>query len=270
VRDGGSLELLTVKKDGCNAYSAENLASIKKHSKAQYATVSSFDAKNMDAFVSRSLRDSKDIGTLTDFAVSNGITGIEIDFEDVSKWSPSEYGRYKQFLSVLGNALHAKGKKLMVDAPPISSKADEALSVWRYADFVELPVDQMVIMAYDYEYDNGADKGLAPLDWIKKVIDWASSKYPDKSRITVGIPSYGYRGTMSGETFTILTHEQMAREPGFASAKRQSQTGELTWQNGNDTYFYSDSQSMAAKLKAIRDAGITSVSVWHLGGNPWF
>lgn len=265
----GELMLLTEANSGCNGYSAANIASIKAHSSAQYATVSSLDKESTDAFLQEALKNNTEIQTLVNFTVTNGITGIEIDFEDFPAWSPAMYTRYKQFVTKLGNALHDKGKKLLLDTPPISSQEEQNWSPWRYSDFVTLPVDGLVVMAYDYQYDYGAAEGVSPLTWIKNIINWTSAQYP-KEKITIGIPSYGYKGTVGGLRYTILTQEQAKNIAGYSTAVRDADTKEMTWRSGSTVYFYSDSVSMNSKLKVIQDAGITSVSVWHLGGNPWF
>ncbi|MBY0538337.1 hypothetical protein K2P47_02975 [Patescibacteria group bacterium] len=267
---GGFLTLLDSTNTRCNGYSPTTIARLKQYSTEQYATVSSASVNDMETFFATALNaSSSEIKTLVDFTVNNGITGIELDFEDFSSWTPVAYTNYKMFVQTLGDALHAQGKKLMLDGPAVSNATEEKWFLWRYNDFVNLPVDHMVIMAYDYQYDYGAGSPVAPLDWIRNVVNWTSTKYP-KEKLTIGLPSYGYQGTVGSYRMTILTHEQIRKKVGYPTAVRDVRSGEMTWRSGTTVYFYQDAQSLKQKRDLVASLGITSVSVWHLGGNQWF
>lgn len=270
VDGSGNLVLLTASTAGCNGYSVANLASAKASSQRQYATVSSAYSGSMDIFLTNANANNVAVDTLVKFTVDNGIEGIELDFEDFGSWSASSYASYKQFVTKLGNALHAKNKKLMIDGPAIANAGEQSWFLWRYEDFANLPVDKIVVMSYDHQFDHGAGTPVAPLSWIKDVAKFTLSKYPYPDKLTMGIPSYGYRGTANTYSIRILTYTQISKEPGFAKAKRDAASQEMTWRQGRNVYFYQDAESMRQKLKAINDAGINSVSVWHLGGNRWF
>ena len=270
INDSGQLVQITENKGACNGYSAANVASLKKYSKEQYATVSSSYSVSMDTFLTAALKDNTDINTLVNFVVANNMTGIELDFEDFGGWTGPIYSNYKQFVTELGNALHGKNKKLIVDGPATSNAVEESWYVWRYADFNTLPVDRLVVMTYDYQYDQGPGQPVAPIAWLQNTIKWTLGRFPNKAKLSIGIPSYGYKGTIGTQKFSLLTYSQIKNEPGFSTAQRDPASFEMTWQNGNNVYFYQDGVSMTKKLQAIQSAGINSVSVWHLGGNLWF
>jgi spore germination protein YaaH len=270
IDGSGNMNFLTVQNSGCNAYSAANVVSLKKYSTQQYATFSSSYSVTMDTFLTNALSGNSDINTLVSFAVSNKITGIELDFEDFGGWTAPMYANYKQFIIKLGNALHSNNKKLMVDGPATSNAVEQNWYVWRYADFNSLPVDKLVVMTYDYQYDQGPGMPVSPISWIKDTIKWTLSEFSDKNKISFGIPSYGYKGIVGTQKFSLLTYNQLKAEPGFSTAMRDSSSAEMTWQNGGNVFFYQDGQSMLKKLQAIQALGIKSVSVWHLGGNLWF
>jgi spore germination protein YaaH len=160
-------------------------------------------------------------------------------------------------------------KKLMIDGPAISKVSEESWFLWRYADFVSLPVDHIVVMAYDYQYDYGAGSPVAPLSWLKAIVNYTASQYP-KEKLTIGLPSYGYQGPNGSYRITILTYDQIKLKKGFSTAKRDPLSGEMTWRSGSTVFFYQDAESLSQKLSAVSSLGITSVSVWHLGGNLWF
>ena len=271
ISEDGELVLLTEGGSGCNGYSQGNVADLKRYSKEQYVTISSSYAVSMGQFLDKIAGgDSSDINTIVSFVADNNLTGVEIDFEDFGGWDSNIYSNYKKFINDLGNALHQNNKKLMIDGPVTSNQVEENWYAWRYSDFVSLPVDDIVVMTYDYQYDQGSGEPVSPISWIENSIKWTISKFPDKTKITFGIPSYGYKGTIGTQRFSLLTYDQIKKEPGFDTAVRDPESFEMTWQNEKNIYFYQDSESMSKKLQTIRGLGIRSVSVWHLGGNLWF
>lgn len=265
--NGGSLILLDTKNSSCNGFSKSFAAELKKYSNHQYITVSSASAGDMNTFLT-SPKINDDIQTLVNFVVINGFTGIELDFEDFGGWSKDSYIKYKSFVATLGAKLHNNNKKLMLDGPAIANKLEQDWFQWRYEDFASLPVDYVVIMAYDYQFDHGPGMPVAPLTWISDVTKWVINRLPS-GMIVVGIPSYGYHGK-AGNKISILTYEQMKLLPGFEKAKRDPVSHEMTWKNGNDYYFYQDEESIAKKIGVVTDLGISAISIWHIGGNKWF
>lgn len=264
----GSLHLIP-DTEGCNGFSTEFITELKQYSEEQYVTVSAAGVDNIDSFLNRSLDDTENLTTLVKFVVHNDLTGIELDFESFGDWDNDVYRNYLQFVTVLGHELHAEGKKLMIDGPAIWNKTSESWFNWRYEDFANLPVDKVVVMAYDYHFDYGAGSPVAPMQWTKEVASYTANRLP-LEKISIGIPSYGYQGRNGTYRSTILTYEQSKTRQGFISANRDPRSGEMTWQSGANTYFYNDSVSMDMKRQLLADMGITSISVWHLGGNQWF
>jgi spore germination protein YaaH len=266
--EGGSLGLLSEDNTVCNGFSTTTISKLKSNSAEQYVTVSSANVNDMQAFFANEMNDG--IDTLTNFAVTHDLAGVEVNFEDFANWTPALYRQYKTFVTLLGNTLHQNGKKLMLDGPAVTSASEESdWYLWRYADFVSLPVDYMVVMAYDYQYDYGAGTPVAPLRWIEQVITYVSSQYP-KEKLTIGLPSYGYGGAADSYEISLYTQAQMASLPGYSSAVRDNNSGEMTWQQNGTIYFYQDQTSLDQKLAVVLENNIHSVSVWHLGGNPWF
>ncbi len=264
----GTLQLFDNSNAECNGFSPAFVADVKAHSREQFVTVSSASADAMNTFLASALSSDEAITTLVTFVVTNNLTGIELDFEDFGGWSASSYSSYKEFVKRLGNALHAAEKKLMLDGPAIADATEQGWFAWRYEDFVTLPVDTIVVMLYDYQFDHGAGEPVAPLDWMKKVITWTSARYPTQ-KLSIGIPSYGYEAVIGKRPY-IRTYDQLKNKPGFNTATRDTRSGEMTWRSGNTVYFYQDKESLRQKIAVVESAGITSISIWHLGGNQWY
>ena len=265
VQVDGNLRQKTVTSDGCNGYSTNNILDIKNHSTHQYVTVSG-DVQNVHMLLSSTTLQNSAIKILTDFVVSTGFTGVEIDWEGFSQWTATDYANYKSFTTSLQNSLHAKGKLLIIDAPAISDATYQSYFPFRYEDFTN--VDYVAIMAYDYQYDFGVGQPVAPEAWVRDVINWAKNRL-EPNKIIIGVPAYGYHGILGSYNIIIDTYAQSATYPGF-STRRANTDGEETWMNGNTYYVVQASSTLDRKKALIESLGIKNISVWHLGGNLWF
>lgn len=268
VSENGDLVFLTEELYGCNGYSTENIKSIRSVSGRQYVTVSSSYSKSMNLFLNYDKNTAKYTDTLVDFVIKEDFEGIEIDFEDFGGWTSEDYSLYKEFLNRLGSKLHSSGKKLMVDIPPVKDEIEESWYQFRLSDLENLPVDHIVIMMYDYQFDHGIGQPVSPPNWIEEVINFTISRYPYNEKITVGLPLYGYKGNKTNRRFEILTYDQISKMNGFDSAVRDNYSYEMMWNNGNIYYVYQDSKSIQKKIETVLDSNIGSISFWHLGGNP--
>lgn len=265
VQSTGALRQLTASADGCNGYSADNAADIKAHSSKQFVTVSGSIANVRKLLSSTTLR-SAAIGTLTDFTVATGFTGVELDWEGFGDWTATDYANYKNFVAALQTSLHAQGKFLMIDAPAISDAQYQSYFLFKYEDFAD--IDYVAIMAYDYQYDYGVGQPVAPQDWVEDIINWAKARL-ETDKIIIGIANYGYHGQVGSYNISIDTYAQSSAYSGFSSRELNAE-GEEVWTSGT-TYYAVQSVSALDNRKAfIESLGIKSVSVWHLGDNPWF
>lgn len=111
------------------------------------------------------------------------------------------------------------------------------------------------------------------------MVRYAQSKVPDRARLVMGLPSYGYSAPASCDTGAIqgnIPFVQMKTMPGFSSdpatieRRHDPGSGEIRWVSGGTLYDYVDSTALNRKLAVLKNLGVAKVSVWTLGGNPWF
>ena len=279
VRSNGSVTLETTDDGTCNAYSPHNVADLKAHSAYQYPTLSGMTAADIHALVSSETKRTAAIRKITSLVVGAGLSGVDVDLEDYWSWSAADFTGYKTFLSRLAASLHSHRKRLQVDAPAMTEDA----SFYDYAAVSATGVDDLVIMAYDKEYDTESGKAclpIAPYGWLTKVATYAQSKVPDPSRLIIALPSYGYIAPDPCDTSAIkgnIHFSDMKKSPRFATApatvenRRDPSSGEIRWTSGGKLYDYVDKTAMDRKLALLTSLGVTKVSVWTLGGgNPWF
>ena len=269
VNANGTLQLISEDPNDmdntANGYSAANVADIIKYSSQQLVTVSG-NFPNVQQLWNIPTNMNTAVSTLTAFVKTNGLTGIDIDFENFSSWSSTDYINFKRFISYLGNALHVLGKKLAICGPTWDS-VKSPFKNWNYADFVSLPVDYITPMVYDDMWNNSAGTPICPLNWL---VTWSKMMLSIFSvdRVIIGIPSYGYIGTVGSYNIKTETYSQIiGKAPG---AIRDPNSGEMMLTVGNTCYVYNDSVSMNMKKAVLIQNGIKIISVWHLGGNPWF
>jgi spore germination protein YaaH len=269
IKDDGSISLISEDPENmmetANGFSTENVSDLKAYSSQQYATVSG-TMPGIQHLWNYSANVNAAITILTSFVISNGITGIDIDFENFGKWSSTDYINYKQFITNLGNTLHSHGKKLII-CGPVWTSVDSPFPNWNYSDFVSLPVDYMSPMTYDYQWDFGGGAPIAPLDWLAT---WAKNMlaiFP-AVKLIMGLPSYGYTATEHQYDIKIKTYNQIIGAS--AGAVRDPSSAEMMKTSGTAIKVYNDNVSLNAKRAVLEKAGIKIVSVWHLGGNLWF
>jgi spore germination protein YaaH len=270
VAAGGTLTQQTVAADGCNGFSTANAADVKAHSTKQLVTVSGGGAP-LDALATSASNRAAAVSVLTTFVAQVGFSGVDIDFEGMS--SAATYAGYLSFLSELGTALHQQNLTLEICAPPIANATDQGEIPFRYEDIAPLPVDAVEVMAYDYmigDSPNGAGDPIAPNAWVSDVVAWTFAKMGDPSRVVVGVPSYGYHGVTGAFTVTDTTYAETSALAGFATATPLVGSFEMSWASSGTSYVYVSASGLDQERALIASKGAVAVSVWFLGGNPWF
>jgi spore germination protein YaaH len=127
-----------------------------------------------------------------------GFDGLDLDYEKFAfsdgrdTWAATS-PNWITFLGELSTALHAIDKQLIVSVPPIyddGSPADRGYWVYDYAGMAPL-VDRIRVMAYDYSVASGEPGPIAPIQWVRDLVDAITELVPPE-KIDLGIPTYGY------------------------------------------------------------------------------
>ena len=267
--DGTLIQLTS--GDGANGYSEANAVDVKANSRHQYFTVAGNTIADIRQLITNSTKITAFLNTVKSLLDDTSFDGVDVDFEDFWSWNDTDYTNYKAFITSLGNHLHTYGYNLMVDIPGMVDATAEADQKIRIVDYNSLPVDYVVCMAYDYQYEFGAGNPVAPNTWVEGICDYAISQLTDINKLVIGIPSYGYHGT-TDETADIVidTKAQSSAYTGYDTATRDPDSYEMMWANAGNSYVYQDTEGLNAKRTLIEATGIKYVSVWVLGDNDWF
>jgi spore germination protein YaaH len=265
----GTTKIITQETAGCNALSTSNIELYKTKSTSQFITVSSGE-EGFSALTKDTTKQTKSVETLTALVEQTNFTGIELDFEGYSSWTPETYSGYKSYITKLGNALRTKNRKLMIDAPAIYNDSIQRVFQFKYSDFNSLPVDYVTIMAYDYQFDYGGGSPVTEDKFLIDSINKAKNDLTDDSKIQVGLPTYGYTALEGDYRITILTKDQVFAKTTpeqRANATRIPSSQELIIKVGSQVYVWQDQQSIQHKINLTKAQGIDSITFWHLGGN---
>ncbi|KAJ3316881.1 hypothetical protein HDV06_002725, partial [Boothiomyces sp. JEL0866] len=176
------LEVMVNSKWGYNSYSQVNVALVKSRSKYQYVTIScnniGFMRNIWNSETSRSVI-SRNIST---FVSNLDFTGAEIDWEQYSHWTISDYTNFKLFVKQLGDLLYSNRKKLIIVSPLIVPSFQHYFA-FNYSDMKALPIDYFAVMAYDYQWDYGCGTPRSPSSWVREGVEYIKSQISNTEKI---------------------------------------------------------------------------------------
>ena len=159
--------------------------------------VDAMPAGGMAALLADPAKRAAHVAAIADLAANNRFDGIDIDYEQFAfadnraTWAATR-PLWLDFLTELGNRLHADGRTLTVSVPYIyDTKRNGDSGYWVY-DYggMEPHVDQIRIMAYDYSTSEPGP--IAPLSFVQQAIDAAKRAVDDDSKLVLGVALYGY------------------------------------------------------------------------------
>jgi spore germination protein YaaH len=255
----------------CNGFSSANLQEVRSAAQRIYVTVSAGSA-GVKKLLSDPQRMAAGEQVIENFVTANDLNGVDLDFEP-NRWTPSVWADYMSFVSAIASAFEPSGNSVEVDLDAFTTTPWDAE---RYADVASAGA-HLVVMAYDDEYSTACSP-ITPYSWLEAVTSYALSQVP-LSDLTIGIPAYGYYTSDCKRVSHItdnVAYVTMENEPGFpttpaaVNALRDPNSGEIRWTSGTTFYDYVDSTALNDKAQVVESMGVADISVWSLGGQPWF
>ena len=196
--------------------------------------------------------------------------GLNLDFEYVLQ---TDQQNYNNFLRRLTDLLHENGYIIVTALAPKLSDSQEGLlySAHDYA-FHGKTVDYVVLMTYEWGYTYGPPMAVAPLNQVRRVLDYAVTVIPPE-KILMGMPNYGYdwtvpfvQGTaarpltnvgavtLAGQMKVAIQYDNEAQSPFF----RYTSGGK------NHEVWFEDARSLRAKMRLVEQYALAGVSFWNL------
>ncbi len=115
--------------------------------------------------------------------------GLDIDFEYVL---PEDKDAFIDFIATAREVFNSYGYPIITSlAPKVSS--DQKGLLYEAHDYKSIGEnsDAVLLMTYEWGYTYGPPMAVAPLNSVKKVLDYAITEIPT-NKIFMGIPNYGY------------------------------------------------------------------------------
>ncbi|MCX7622719.1 MAG: glycosyl hydrolase family 18 protein, partial [Thermomicrobium sp.] len=209
------------------------------------------------------------IGRIVELVERRGYDGIHIDFEAVNA---NDAPLLTAFMRELAATLHPRGK-LVTQA--VVARTSDTPTTWggayEYSALAEVN-DYIVVMAYDFHYAGGSPGPVAPLTWVRRVVDYLVTRVPT-DKLILGIPLYGYDwDTTAGPPARSVRYDQvqeLQRRPGATSGYDERE--QEAWLRYVDDLghqhevWHADARSVAARLDLALDRGLAGVALWRLG-----
>ncbi|UWG97873.1 glycosyl hydrolase family 18 protein [Dehalobacter sp. DCM] len=197
--------------------------------------------------------------------------GLDIDFEYIY---PADRENYNNFLRRVVNTLRPLGYSVTTAlAPKLSAEQKGVLYEAHDYPVHGALADHVILMTYEWGYTYSPPKAVAPLNEVRKVLNYAVSAIP-RQKIFMGIPNYGYDWTLpyvtgtAAKTISNTAAVDLARTKGTMiqyDATAQSPT--LTYYEAGKKHevWFEDARSIYAKLTLAHEFRLGGVSYWTIG-----
>jgi spore germination protein len=201
-----------------------------------------------------------------------GYAGLDIDFEYLGAGNRQGYNNFllkaKEKLEPNGFTLStALAPKIAIDQVGVLYEGHD------YA-FHGSILDYIYFMTYEWGWVGGSPRAVAPLDEVKKVMDFAITQVP-KEKIMMGIPLYGYDWTLpfkEGDRARAISSQEAIMLADKYNAniefdeKAASPFFYYTDEEGKaHVVWFEDARSIQAKFDLVKSLGIRGFFYWVLG-----
>jgi spore germination protein len=233
---------------------------------------SSFSGEKAQQLFESEEKQENFITQILETMAAKGYEGVDVDFEFVY---PEDRDAYTAFLQKLRDSLKPHGYEMSVAVPPKISSTQQG-SLYEAYDYYAIGeiADSVLLMTYEWGYSGGPARAVAPIDEVRKVLDYAVTEIP-KEKILLGIPNYGYDWTLpyipDGQRAKVISNTEAVRIAGdyrteiLYDEKYQSPYFRYTDSFGKKhEVWFEDARSIEAKLRLVDEYGLKGVGYWNL------
>ncbi len=199
---------------------------------------------------------------------------IDVDFEYVD----GQYAEaYVAFIRRLKERLAPLGVKVFVALAPKYNAEQEGL-LYEGHDYAGMgeAADGVILMTYEWGYSRGEPQAVAPIDKVRRVVEYAVSVIP-REKIFLGTPNYGYDWRLPfvmGESVArslsnvdavqqawdksaLISFDETAASPTYRYYDREnaSPVEHVVW--------FEDARSVAATAALIDEFSLRGFFVWN-------
>lgn len=200
-----------------------------------------------------------------------GFGGIDLDFEYI----PAEYAeRYAGFANRLRRVMDLFGYQVSAALAPKTSREQPGL-LYEGMDYRLLgqAVSQAMLMTYEWGYAYGPPMAVAPLNMVRRVVDYALTEIP-AGKLLLGIPNYGYDWPLpyekGGQRAKTLGNVEAVRLAVLNGAKihfdglAKSPYFHYERDGVRHEVWFEDVRSWKAKFDLVKEKGLRGAGIWQM------
>ena len=200
-----------------------------------------------------------------------GYGGLDIDFEYILA---EDRDAFTGFVKKTTDYMNGYGYQVSVALAPKTSLEQKGL-LYEGKDYAGLGAvaNNVLLMTYEWGYTYGPPMAVAPINLVRKVVDFAVTQIPVK-KINLGIPNYGYDWRLpfvKGESKAVTTGNieavQLAVSHGVEIQFDETAQAPYFryWKNdGEHEVWFEDVRSIQAKLDLIEEYGLRGAGYWQI------
>ena len=205
------------------------------------------------------------VRNVTDAAVSLGLDGINVDFEQLSSDCGPHYVEFIRELSI-----QCRNRGLVLS---IANYVPFNFNDYYRLDIQGQVADYVIIMGYDEHWHGSKDPGsVASISYVSGGLDRTLQEVP-ANKVVNALPFYTIlwktEGTDVTDEYITMNNEAdfMSRAGVTAEWDEETCQNYAEWTSGNATYqiWLEDAASIAVKLNMMATKNIGGVAVWRLG-----
>lgn len=205
------------------------------------------------------------VRNVTDAAVSLGLDGINVDFEQLSSDCGPHYVEFIRELSI-----QCRNMGLVLS---IANYVPFNFNDYYRLDIQGQVADYVIIMGYDEHWHGSKDPGsVASISYVSGGLDRTLQEVP-ANKVVNALPFYTIlwktEGTDVTDEYITMNNEAdfMSRAGVTAEWDEETCQNYAEWTSGNATYqiWMEDAESIAVKLNMMATKNIGGVAVWRLG-----
>ncbi|HYH04182.1 MAG TPA: glycosyl hydrolase family 18 protein, partial [Bacillota bacterium] len=205
-----------------------------------------------------------------------GMAGVNVDFENMY---PEDRPLYTNFIQELAAALRPQGFLTTIAVAP--KYADLPNAPWVGAfDYAALgaAVDFIFLMTYEWGWVGGPPMAIAPLNQVRRVIQYAASLVPP-NKLIQGVPLYAYNWVLpdtpqnQAAALTIPAVYDLAYR--YGAVINYDPTAQSPWFRYTDEagvqheVWFEDARSVQAKYQLASEFNLRGVGFWGYVNEPY-
>lgn len=201
-----------------------------------------------------------------------GYKGLDVDFEYLLGADKEAYVR---FIADTTSLLNQNGYLCVVALPPKTAD-DQVGLLYEGIDYAGLgeAANYSFLMTYEWGYRFGPPMAVAPLNAVRRVVEYAASRIPGQ-RLLLGLANYGYDWTLpfvrgESDAPSLSTVEALTLAIENRAEIRFDTTAASPYFYYTDTMgrahvvWFEDARSWNAKLSLIEEYDLAGAFIWDL------